>query len=63
LAKIDYSKCIGCTLCAQKCPRKLIVVDGKVPVVKPAAPKAAPSAAGAAGADAGLAAKAEETKE
>ena len=45
LAKIDYDKCIGCGICAQKCPRKLITVDGKVPVVKPAAPKAAPAAA------------------
>ena len=45
LAHIDYDKCIGCGICAQKCPRKLITVDGKVPVVKPAAPKAAPAAA------------------
>ena len=37
--------CIGCGICAQKCPRKLITVDGKVPEVKPAAPKAAPAAA------------------
>jgi len=42
LAVIDYEKCIGCGICAQKCPRKLITVDGKVPEVKPAAPKAAP---------------------
>ena len=41
LAVIDYEKCIGCGICAQKCPRKLITVDGKVPEVKPAAPKAA----------------------
>ena len=27
---IDYEKCIGCGICAQKCPRKLITVDGKV---------------------------------
>ena len=45
LAVIDYEKCIGCGICAQKCPRKLITVDGKVPEVKPAAPKAAPDAA------------------
>ena len=45
LAHIDYDKCIGCGICAQKCPRKLITVDGKVPEVKPAAPKAAPAAA------------------
>ena len=45
LAVIDYDKCVGCGLCAQKCPRKLITVDGKVPEVKPAAPKAAPAAA------------------
>ena len=45
LAVIDYEKCIGCGICAQKCPRKLITVDGKVPEVKPAAPKAAPAAA------------------
>ena len=44
LAVIDYDKCIGCGLCAQKCPRKLITVDGKVPEIKPAAPKAAPAA-------------------
>jgi len=25
LASIDYSKCVSCGLCAQKCPRKLIV--------------------------------------
>ncbi len=43
LAKIDYSKCVGCGLCAQKCPRKLITVDGKVPEIKPAAPKATPA--------------------
>ena len=43
--EIDYEKCIGCGICAQKCPRKLITVDGKVPEVKPAAPKAAPAAA------------------
>ena len=30
LAVIDYEKCIGCGICAQKCPRKLITVDGKV---------------------------------
>ncbi|HIY21748.1 MAG TPA: RnfABCDGE type electron transport complex subunit B [Candidatus Flavonifractor merdigallinarum] len=47
LAVIDYDKCVGCGICAQKCPRKLITVDGKVPEVKPAAPKA-PAAAGAA---------------
>ena len=40
LAVIDYDKCVGCGLCAQKCPRKLITVDGKVPEIKPAAPKA-----------------------
>ena len=46
LAVIDYDKCVGCGLCAQKCPRHLITVDGKVPEVKPAAPKpAAPAAA------------------
>ena len=50
LAVIDYEKCIGCGICAQKCPRKLITVDGKVPEVKPAAPKAAPAAAPAAAA-------------
>lgn len=43
LAKIDYDKCVGCGLCAQKCPRHLITVDGKVPEIKPAAPKAAPA--------------------
>lgn len=48
LAKIDYDKCVGCGLCAQKCPRKLIVIDGKVPVIKPAAPKPAAPAAPAA---------------
>ncbi|OUN07235.1 ferredoxin [Flavonifractor sp. An92] len=51
LAVIDYDKCVGCGICAQKCPRKLITVDGKVPEVKPAAPKAAPAAAGAAKAE------------
>ena len=45
LAVIDYEKCIGCGICAQKCPRKLIIVDGKVPEVKAAPPKAAPAAA------------------
>ena len=48
LAVIDYDKCIGCGICAQKCPRKLITVDGKVPEPKPAAPKAAPAAKPAA---------------
>ena len=28
--QVDYEKCIGCGICAQKCPRKLITVDGKV---------------------------------
>ena len=68
LAVIDYDKCIGCGICAQKCPRKLITVDGKVPEIKPAAPKpaAAPAAAAAAKpapAPAAEAPKAEETKE
>ena len=61
LAHIDYDKCIGCGICAQKCPRKLITVDGKVPVVKPAAPKPAAPVGGAA-ATAPAAPKA-ETKE
>ena len=39
--EIDPALCVGCGLCAQKCPGKLITVDGKVPEVKPAAPKAA----------------------
>lgn len=45
LAVIDYEKCIGCGICAQKCPRHLITVDGKVPEIKPAAPKPAAPAA------------------
>ena len=48
LAVIDYDKCVGCGLCAQKCPRHLITVDGKVPEVKPAAPKPAAPASAAA---------------
>lgn len=62
LAVIDYDKCIGCGICAQKCPRKLITVDGKVPVVKPAAPKPAAPAGGVAAAAPAAAPKA-ETKE
>ena len=62
LAHIDYDKCIGCGICAQKCPRKLITVDGKVPVVKPAAPKPAAPAGGVAAAAPAAAPKA-ETKE
>ena len=65
LAVIDYEKCIGCGICAQKCPRKLITVDGKVPEVKPAAPKAAAPAAPKAAAPAAEATEAPkaETKE
>ena len=56
---VEKDKCVGCGLCAQKCPRKLITVDGKVPEPKPApAPKAAPAAAPAAA----EAPKAEEPK-
>ena len=63
LAVIDYEKCIGCGICAQKCPRKLITVDGKVPEVKPAAPKAAPAAAAAPKAEAPKAEAPAEPKE
>ena len=62
LAHIDYDKCIGCGICAQKCPRKLITVDGKVPVVKPAAPKPAAPAGGVAAAAPAAAPKAETTE-
>ena len=59
----DRAKCIGCGICAQKCPRHLITVDGVVPEIKkpaaPAAPKAAPAAASKA--ESAPAAQAEET--
>ncbi|MCQ2456147.1 MAG: 4Fe-4S binding protein [Clostridia bacterium] len=29
VARIDYSKCINCGLCAEKCPRKIIETVGR----------------------------------
>ena len=49
VARVDYDKCKGCGMCAQKCPKKIILFPLKddpyppKPVVKPAAP-AAPAA-------------------
>ena len=55
IARVDYDKCKGCGMCAQKCPKKIILFPLKddpyppKPVVKPAAAKpAAPAAAPAA---------------
>lgn len=45
LAHIDVSKCKNCTLCAQKCPKKIITPKPAAAPKKPAAPKpAAPKA-------------------
>ena len=50
VARIDYDKCKGCGMCAQKCPKHIILFPLKddpnppKPVVKPAAPAAAPAA-------------------
>lgn len=35
LACIDYSKCTSCGECAGKCPRKLIIVHDKLPIIYP----------------------------
>ena len=54
VARVDYDKCKGCGMCAQKCPKKIILFPLKddpyppKPVVKPAAPAAAKPAAPAA---------------
>ena len=40
-ATIDQSKCTGCGICAEKCPKKVIVVPGKVSVRAAAAQAAA----------------------
>ena len=51
VARVDYDKCKGCGMCAQKCPKKIILFPLKddpyppKPVVKPAAPAAAKPAA------------------
>ena len=50
VARVDYDKCKGCGMCAQKCPKHIILFPLKddpnppKPVVKPAAPAAAPAA-------------------
>lgn len=45
LAHIDVSKCKNCTLCAQKCPKKIITPKPAAAPKKPVAPKpAAPKA-------------------
>ena len=44
LRPVDYDKCKGCGMCAQKCPKKIILFplkDYPYPLVKPAAPAAA----------------------
>ena len=57
VARVDYDKCKGCGMCAQKCPKKIILFPLKddpyppKPVVKPAAPAAAKPAAPAAPAE------------
>ena len=54
VARVDYDKCKGCGMCAQKCPKKIILFPLKddpyppKPVVKPAAPAAKPAAPAAA---------------
>ena len=66
VAVIDYDKCKGCGMCAQKCPKKIILFPLKddpyppKPVVKPAAPAAKPAATAAPAAK--PEAKAEEAK-
>ena len=66
VARVDYDKCKGCGMCAQKCPKKIILFPLKddpyppKPVVKPAAPAAKPAAAAAPAAK--PEAKAEEAK-
>ena len=56
VARVDYDKCKGCGMCAQKCPKKIILFPLKddpyppKPVVKPAAPAAKPAAPAAASA-------------
>ena len=70
VARVDYDKCKGCGMCAQKCPKKIILFPLKddpyppKPVVKPAAPAAKPAAAAAptAAPAAKPEAKAEEAK-
>ena len=63
VARIDYDKCKGCGMCAQKCPKHIILFPLKddpnppKPVVKQA-----PKPAAAPAAPAGPAAKAEEAK-
>ena len=63
MARVDYDKCKGCGMCAQKCPKKIILFPLKddpyppKPVVKQA-----PKAAAAPAAPAEPAAKAEEAK-
>jgi electron transport complex protein RnfB len=50
VARVDYDKCKGCGMCAQKCPKRIILFPLKddpyppKPVVKPAAPAAKPEA-------------------
>lgn len=34
IAIIDYEKCVNCGKCAEKCPRKIILLQGEKPVVK-----------------------------
>ena len=54
VARIDYEKCKGCGMCAQKCPKHIILFPLKddpnppKPVTKPAAPAAKPAAPAAA---------------
>ena len=63
VARIDYDKCKGCGMCAQKCPKHIILFPLKddpnppKPVVKQA-----PKPAAAPAAQAEPAAKAEEAK-
>ena len=67
VARVDYDKCKGCGMCAQKCPKHIILFPLKddptppKPVVKPAAPAAAPAAKPETKAEAKPETKAEST--